>query len=236
MENSIIWLAKVIFAHLLSDFIFQRSSWVTDRNGNKIKSKYLYIHILITGATALVLVGPKYWGVVLIITISHYLIDLGKAYLKTNFTTFLLDQFLHLAVIILCWMSLYNLTPSFANVSQFYHGSKFWIYAAGTFFLTYPTSIIVYQATKQWSSHASTGLLNAGKYIGIIERLIICLLVYQGMYEAIGLLIAGKSILRYKQANEEKQTEYLLIGTLISMSISILVGMLLKYMAAINIL
>jgi len=238
MENSIIWLTKLIFAHLVSDFALQKRSWIDDRNERKIKSPLLYLHVLITGVTALLFIGFQYIQTVAIITISHFLIDLFKSYLKPNFRNFVYDQLAHMAVIVLCWCWQFQLFPTEKEILEFYYQGNAWYFAAGIFFLVYPSSIIISLATKHWADQISTprsstadkGLVNAGKYIGIIERLIIGVLVFIGQYEAIGLLIAAKSILRYNTAKEEVKTEYLLVGTLISMSIAVAVGLLLKYL------
>lgn len=229
MENSIIWLIKLLLAHFVTDFWWQPAKWVKDKEQRKIKSKYLYLHILVTGVTALLFVGPAYWKAVLIITITHGLIDLAKAYAKPTFVNFIIDQAAHIFVIVISWLFVFDKQrPDMQQVLSFYEHSNFWIFAAAIFFLTLPSSIIIGQATKQWA--VPEGLKNAGKYIGIIERVLICLLVYQGHYEAIGLLITGKSILRYNSSNAEVKTEYLLIGTLLSLFIAFAVGLALKAM------
>ena len=240
MESSIIWLVKMIFSHLLSDFGFQKTLWVEERNQKHFKSKFLYLHILVTATTALLLVGFYYWKIILLIALAHYFIDIAKSYAKPTFINFLIDQLAHLGIILGCWALTFNVGPSMAEIARFYHTNHFWVFATGFFFLTYPSSIIIAQATSVWSAtlnppatnspaNSSTGLVNAGKYIGIIERVIICVLVYQNQYEAIGLLITGKSILRYNSSNEEIKTEYLLVGTLISISLAFAVGLALKY-------
>jgi len=226
MENGIIWLMKLVLAHLISDFWWQPTKWVKDKEQRKIRSGYLYLHVLVTGFTAILFVGLNYWKVVLAITISHAIIDVLKSYARPNFKNFAIDQILHLIVIAVCWAVTFNYQPDMKMVQAFYENSKFWVFAAGVFFLTLPASIIIAYVTKQWAVPA--GLKNAGKYIGIIERVLICLLVYKGQYEAIGLLITGKSILRYNSNNEEVKTEYLLIGTLLSIFIAVAVGLALK--------
>lgn len=244
MANNIIWLVKMILAHLISDFLLQKDSWIADRIARKVKSKYLYWHIIITALTALLLVGFAYWKTILIISVTHYFIDLVKSYANPTFKNFILDQLSHLIIIFLSWALQFNLLPTEETLQNFYIADRLWIFAAGVFFLTYPSAILIDQATKHWSNQListtstnnNSGLLNAGKYIGIIERLIICVLVYQSQYEAIGLLITGKSILRYQSANEEIKTEYLLVGTLISMSLAFAVGLLFKHLAILNIL
>ena len=251
MENNLIWLVKLLLAHLLSDFLLQKTAWVTDRNRKKIKSAYLYLHVLITGLTALIFIGPQYWQIVLFISVTHYIIDLAKSYAKRNFGNFLLDQVAHIGLIFSCWAYQFDRIPSLQEIHDFYNNDSFWIWAAGLFFLMFPSSIIIGKATEHWSkqiispavtassttaSTSTESLLNAGKYIGMIERLIICFLVYNGQYDAIGLLMAGKSILRYGTAKEEVKTEYLLVGTLISMSIAFAIGLLLKWAEGLNVI
>ncbi|MEF9478364.1 DUF3307 domain-containing protein [Chryseobacterium sp. 1B4] len=38
---------KLILAHLLGDFTLQPNSWVADKENYKLKSKFLYLHVLI---------------------------------------------------------------------------------------------------------------------------------------------------------------------------------------------
>ncbi|GGH03501.1 DUF3307 domain-containing protein [Mucilaginibacter phyllosphaerae] len=227
MENSVIWLMKLLLAHLISDFWWQPAKWVKDKEQRKIRSKYLYLHILVSGVTAIMLVGFNYWVIVLIITIINGLIDVAKTYAKPSFINFIISQALHILVIVISWLFVFDANrPAMQEVIDFYKNSNFWAFTLAAFFLTLPSSIIIGQATKHWAVPA--GLKNAGKYIGIIERILICLLVYQNHYEAIGLLITGKSILRYNSTNEEVKTEYLLIGTLLSLFIAFAVGLALK--------
>jgi hypothetical protein len=52
-----------------------------------------------------------------------------------------------------------------------------------------------------------------------------------GHFDAIGFLLAAKSIFRFgdlKEAKDRKLTEYVLIGTLLSFGIALLIGLLVK--------
>jgi hypothetical protein len=85
--------------------------------------------------------------------------------------------------------------------------------------------------TKGWREKITNpeSLANAGKWIGIIERLIVFILVMLGQYSAISLLIAAKGIIRFNEKDRpEVKTEYLVIGTLMSIGIAIVTGVLLK--------
>ena len=75
-------------------------------------------------------------------------------------------------------------------------------------------------------------LFNAGKYIGILERLFIFGFVIANFWEGIGFLLAAKSIFRFGDLNNAKErhlTEYVLIGTFLSFGSAILVGLIFNY-------
>ena len=73
-------------------------------------------------------------------------------------------------------------------------------------------------------SDTSAELKNAGKLIGILERILVLTFVIIGKLEVVGFLIAAKSILRYKDTNTIK-TEYVLIGTMLSFGIAMMIGL-----------
>jgi hypothetical protein len=77
--------------------------------------------------------------------------------------------------------------------------------------------------------NSDDSLANAGKYIGILERLFVFSFILLNQWSAIGLLIAAKSVFRFSdlsRAKDRKLTEYILIGTLISFGLALSVGLL----------
>ena len=67
----------------------------------------------------------------------------------------------------------------------------------------------------------------AGALIGTVERWLILIFVCLQRYEALGLLIAAKSIIRFRE-KETVKTEYVLAGTLLSIFIAVVAGLLLN--------
>ena len=70
----------------------------------------------------------------------------------------------------------------------------------------------------------SSGIPNAGRLIGQLERALILFLVIAGVPSGIGFLIAAKSILRFgevKEPKNRKMAEYVLIGTLASFAFAV---------------
>lgn len=66
---------------------------------------------------------------------------------------------------------------------------------------------------------------NVGALIGTIERWLILIFVCMQRYDALGLLIAAKSIIRFSEKDTAK-TEYVLAGTLLSIFIAVLAGLM----------
>jgi len=69
----------------------------------------------------------------------------------------------------------------------------------------------------------------AGKYIGIFERLLILTLVLIDQYGVIGFVLAAKSVARFEGLKDQRFAEYYLIGTLVSTSIALVGGLGLKW-------
>jgi hypothetical protein len=224
----IIWLIKLILAHLLTDFVFQPGRWIESRNRKHFQSAYLYLHGLITAVVALLLIGFHYWWVALIILATHILIDGWKSYRPIQTKYFLIDQCLHLIVILICWYFIFLNKEDLIAAWDIINTPKTLVGITAYVFVSFPAGILIGQLTKKWREQIADApaLGNAGKWIGIIERIVILTLVFNHQYEAIGLLIAAKSLLRFSEANRpEIKTEYLLIGTLISITIAILTGL-----------
>ncbi|WP_375416444.1 hypothetical protein [uncultured Hymenobacter sp.] len=72
------------------------------------------------------------------------------------------------------------------------------------------------------------GTKRMGFWIGCTERLIILTFILANYYDAVGLLIAAKSILHVSDQQARKQTEYVLLGTLLSLAVAVGVGESLK--------
>ena len=63
--------------------------------------------------------------------------------------------------------------------------------------------------------------LNRGKIIGSIERLLFFFFVLTNNYTSIGFILTAKGITRFKKLDDKDFSEYVLIGTLLSSSLSI---------------
>ncbi len=234
-----VWLLKLVLAHLLSDFILQPGSWISHRLLHHFASSRLYLHGLVTGVVALLFAGLAYWTAVVVIAISHVLIDGWKSYRRQTIGYFVIDQLLHLAVILLCWYYYFIPNESLHSfLREWLANGHFWVYVTAIIFLTTPAGIIIGQLTRSWRerlAHAES-LENAGKWIGFVERLIVFLFVLVGQYAAISLLVAAKGIIRFNEKDRpEVKTEYLVIGTLLSIGIALVIGILVRRLTSLPI-
>lgn len=74
----------------------------------------------------------------------------------------------------------------------------------------------------------STPLRSRGKLIGYIERLLVILLTVIGAYPSIAFIIAAKSIARFKQLDDQNWAEYFLLGTLSSIFLGLVLGLIVQ--------
>lgn len=63
--------------------------------------------------------------------------------------------------------------------------------------------------------------LNTGKIIGVIERILFFFFVITGNYTSIAFILTAKGFTRFKELDNKNFAEYVLIGTLLSSSLSI---------------
>ncbi|NKI27286.1 DUF3307 domain-containing protein [Arenibacter sp. 6A1] len=229
-----ILFTKLFLAHLIGDFLLQPTRWVIHKEVHKIRSKYLYLHILVHFVLTMILLwNLTLWFWVVLLVVSHYLIDVAKLYInpwfKNKSIPFFIDQFLHLLVVYVCAYTSDVVPHTLALMQQID-----WPLVTAIIFVGFPSSIIMTKlmegmANKIELDHKS--LPNAGKYIGIIERLFVFVFMIMGRWEVIGLLITAKSVFRFndlKESNSRKLTEYILIGTLLSFGLAIITGIIYK--------
>ncbi|MCQ0111244.1 Protein of unknown function [Zhouia amylolytica] len=227
-------LLRLLIAHLIGDFLLQPKNWVQSKEKKKLRSKKLYLHVIIHVALSFILLwNTEQWYIPLIIGISHFIIDGAKVIIqrkKTKRLLFFIDQLLHLAVI----MSMVLITSTVQF--NFKLSNEFLFLIASIIFLTMPSSIMIKMLisvyTPKTEMKHNGSLQNAGMYIGMLERLLVFVFIATNHWEGVGFLIAAKSIFRFNdltQSKDRKLTEYILIGTLLSFGVAILTGICFQY-------
>lgn len=228
-------LTVLLAAHLLGDFVLQRKSWIQDKVLKDVRSKGLVYHMMIHAILVLPLLISgdlllKDW---VILIVSHYLIDLGKVYAMRwgrDVLFFILDQLLHLVVIIYV---VYG--TNFIHLIDFNTDLllQLSILAICVILLTKVSGMAIAYILKPWSEQLEEekedSLKKAGSFIGNLERLFVFFLAFFGQMSAIGFLIAAKSVFRFgdlQKSKGRKLTEYVLIGTMLSFGMALVVYLL----------
>ncbi|MGM9842494.1 MAG: DUF3307 domain-containing protein [Candidatus Limisoma sp.] len=227
-------LLKLLFAHILSDFFFQ-SDKICEGKQSKTNNKHAYqlLHSLTHATVAYLFVADlSNWIIPSVIFITHALMDYLKVeYMKKNAVSFIVDQLVHVAVIVVLWLSLFNSEEVFCQeiLCSKWNSLNIWAVVIAYLLVLKPTSVFLSLFIKRWepSATAENSLPNAGKWIGYFERILILTFILTGNAEGIGFLLAAKSIFRFgelSKAQEIRTTEYVLIGTFASFTIAILIG------------
>lgn len=239
METSIMILLQLLIAHILTDFVLQPSSWIAHKKKYKQKSYLLIIHCVIAGILSVILLQKlSLWYVGIFITVTHYFIDWWKLTKKADtLKYFLLDQLFHIIIIGCAWLFIINGFDKIIPFIKFVLNSTAILAIIGAYLIViFPTGFLIGKATQRWQAeieitYQKNSLEAAGRYIGIFERILVLTFIITNNFSAIGFLIAAKSILRFSDKSEtgaRKQTEYVLIGTLMSFAITIILGLLVR--------
>lgn len=184
------------------------------------------------------------------VVIIHFLIDFIKTRVnieinKENFifrNIFIVDQILHSAMIVI-FASIYAnsnaidlnqfgkmLLLFYNNLGMTIDPSVFLRFIFVFLIIGKPANILIKEINNKeniWPNNTNSEekapeYKNAGKLIGILERILIVILVLLNQYAAVGLIFAAKSLTRYnKIITEPSFAEYYLVGTLLSLLIAI---------------
>ncbi|WP_254411228.1 DUF3307 domain-containing protein [Dyadobacter diqingensis] len=235
----------LLLAHVLSDFYWQPTKWVESKRQKSFRSKYLYAHVSVVILTSYIFLG--HWTnplPAILLGIAHGLIDIAKLEWDKKETAgwFIGDQIAHLITISITAVILTSSIPAeVINLKELIHNKKFVAILTGAFLGLSPVSFLVGILTKPWRDeldkllpNADDNLANAGRWIGMSERLLIFVFVLLSQYPAIGFLIASKSLLRYNDKTVvgevpptyiSKKSEYILVGTLLSYTAAISIAL-----------
>jgi len=219
-------------AHFFTDYILQSQNCSDHKLQNGFKSKYLYKHGFLTFIFSAVLSFQIHFIIFsLIISIIHVFIDGVKKYLPNKRFIkkylFISDQVIHLFVIF-CFVFLFERKCNYHYLIDI-PNVKYLLYFLTYILMLKPSNILIKEIfnffeIKYESVNLDTGELpNAGRLIGITERILTLTLIILGQYAAIGFIMAAKSVLRFNEKQTQK-AEYVLIGTMLSFGIAIITG------------
>jgi hypothetical protein len=239
------------FAHLVTDFVLQSDSVVTGKKQGSWRS-YLWHGFLYYATTLVVVVimNPnlvrirRFEIVVIALCAVHLVLDRTKIglvnakWVGDGVKSFAADQILHLLTVIGATVLINR--PSWQAVLPYLDEIReaqdkillvAVIYALVVFgsgyFIRYLISPLWITVSEDSSGHHDE-VVNAGLYIGWLERFLALTAIFLQSPGTVGLIFAAKSIARYPELKSPgKFVEYFLIGTLLSISMAILGGIIL---------
>lgn len=229
----------LLLAHFIGDFYLQPKAWVDCRNANHVSSaglhKHTVIHLALSLLAAIVSDLSLFTALLvgLVIATTHFLTDLWKSHQPATLTSFLIDQLIHILVIlcvgfVVSDITFEQLSNSFDNLLTISNI----IFAAAYLLVCKPASVLISLALNKHTQHLAEeagdkGLEAAGAWIGYLERCLTISFIFMGQFAGIAFLVAAKTIFRFGDLTKNtdmKLTEYMMLGTLLSYSIAIFVG------------
>lgn len=227
MTTSTHLAVALLCGHLLADFVSQtKRSAVLKTNPLVLTS-----HALVAALVPYLLIGAwSLWHIPVVTFLTHWLIDFVKVRSRRHgLAPFAIDQIAHLLVIFYLVQST-DVAPFVLRwVTRFGDVfSSILIVVSGAIAVTVVSGVAVGYVVRGLqppsSSVRETGFPSGGETIGQLERFLVFVLVLTGHFEAIGFLVAAKSILRFGELKEERRdAEYVIIGTKWSLVLGLIV-------------
>ena len=246
MQPLQITFMALLLAHLLGDFPLQwpwiarnkcRRAWPLACHG--------LIHFVLAWACLLVFVDQSIFSlrnqlIVIGYVICHLAIDKLKCTLvayprmRNHWLGFVADQMLHAltaagGAALLCRTGVAALSGAMhiSAVARDHVLETAIVYLAVIFGGGYLIRSVTSRLSNDIASEPAGQMENAGMYVGWIERFLVITAIVMQSPTLIGLILTGKSIARFPEFEEPRFAEYFLIGTLLSLSLSVLGGLLL---------
>lgn len=230
-----------LIGHLLGDFYFQ-SDFEANRKMND--KKVLYIHcfkysVVMTAMTLLRMriesayenrMISEYLLTLIMVSLAHLIIDFFKSYItkimkSSDAMSFMIDQLAHIISIVFIYK---RFDQGFSTNSGEY--VTILNYVFGYLLVGIPSSVVIRLILKPFTTKIrpkedqssenieKSGMPNAGKYIGILERILLLYFFLTNMTYGVGLIFSIKAVSRFKRISDDNSfAEYFVIGNSLSL-------------------
>jgi len=239
-------LGALMVGHFLGNFVFQ-TGWMA---GRKERLRVVAAHAGIVAVVSWALTGYfGSWALLLILWVVHFVVALARdagasvAEDSPNKTAvlFVSEQIVRLSILIFLVWAVSSDVVNLQGVS----GEGAWARVFGDLYLRllvvvggwvvaapvvgFFLGILLSRFERELTQAQKEGLSRGGYWIGLSERSLIYLFILVGEPSGIGFLAAAKSVFRIGELRDEKDrklAEYILIGTLMSFTLAMIVGLL----------
>lgn len=240
-------LLALLLAHLVGDFVVQRKAVIEGKRAGRLAALLEHGAWHLAGLVVAWLLfapaGIAIWQVLLafaVIVVVHLTVDWLKYRFgsKHPLSAFVLDQAIHLLVLVLAAWWLAGQPDWPASISGFWQQSAG---VAGWMLVTYLIVVVacgwfnrlLLASLLPEGEDAGEGLARAGLYIGWLERFLMFSAFLAQAWAAIGLVLAAKSVFRFDSVRKQRaHAEYFVIGTLLSTSEVVAFGLMYQWLAS----
>jgi len=239
MIDSLI-LVRLITAHLITEGLCQLPIpiWKPLKSSNKFI--LILCSWLLQGTAAGVIsykfAGPRSsaWLIAIIFILRTAMNMLEYKYKKRESKAFFIAKhsvYLLVNTVYWIWLVGINLADINNSLCCIISNARLWTVGLAYIILIWPAGSLIYMCTELWRKQLQKsdikGLAKAGLWLGRLERILILTFVLLSKFDAIGFLITAKSIFRFSEITGpggRKESEYILIGTMMSFVVALLVG------------
>lgn len=236
----------LLLFHVLGDFYLQTQKLSESK---KHSNKHLLLHTAIYTLPFVLMfcfndgsesILRLFIGIV-ILFISHFIIDFYFRKKDKTLMPFIIDQLLHLLVIFIVWFLIKNHLANIDNLDDWLISDlglnisfqKLVSITTIMLLIVKPTSILVELSLPEINDNKEKDIdkddkkeqgidkdnkVNYGSIIGVLERFVIVLLAIINLWTSIAIVITAKSIARFKQLEDKEFSQKYLIGTLLSVA------------------
>ncbi|MDY0110352.1 MAG: DUF3307 domain-containing protein [Candidatus Krumholzibacteria bacterium] len=235
-------LLALVTGHLLGDFVLQ-SDAMAERKAHR--GRWQVVHATAVAGVTWLLLGTiaAAWAAAALFVL-HLGIDLLKRRLSPRLRWFTLDQVLHGLSLVGLWLAIDAFAPSLPGRNVW---TSLWAssYAAGLLLVAgfvvtvWLVGVVVKYQMADFAGRLPgelvEGLPRAGRAVGRLERTLVFLFVLIGQPEAVGFVVAAKSVFRIGDLTKRDQrnhAEYIMIGTLRSFAYALLLALATRWLFA----
>ena len=243
------WLVANLFvAHLCGDFLLQSKDFCEKKREDNCRGWRVYVHSLVIGILSWASVwNVGAWWLALLLGFSHFIVDVLKCAVEKKMTgkgkerfllfPFCVDQLVHFALIVV-FASIWLNYKSWGEFSWVLNNAKWLAMAVALLVAAKPSNLLVnmilricqVSGSEDETLKGEHGNFHSGALIGTLERWLTVVFVVLGQYEAIGFLLAAKSILRFSETSKgDEKSEYVLTGTFLSLTIAVGLGLMIRF-------
>ena len=228
-------------AHLIADFLLQPDWIARAKRAPRPLLAHAAIHFFCGCALVNLGLNRRAAAAIFVLALVHVVVDHLKARLSNDgWGAFVVDQVAHLASIAVAvlWLSAGSWSSVQETAGALLRSNRVYLVLSAYVGVIFGGGFLVQKVTESFLARIEgnlkalkPGLPEAGTYIGWVERFLVMTFVIAGFNEAVGLLLAVKALARFPEIKEDTKghfAEYFLVGTLTSVGLALVGGLVVK--------